>query len=892
MNIMKTDLTAAGLTVARRSLLALMRRLQAMGSSPGSGASHLAVDRNTFAPGCAGPEARTGHRACVPVPFTQVRNSVMRFAASLSLLLALGACGGGAGGTDPAPVVQVQTGFTKPAAARAIGTGGATQVIADRQVLVTMAEDVTPAQYDAVIAQVKRLKVDRIGELRDLRMLQITVQVSGGEADVINAVKSLPGVTHAGYNIAVETTRENPPSSGLPWTDPLPSRAHKLAAASTIPGRYWEGEIDLAAAREVEDGLGIKRAAGIAVVDTGMPAAQNLLAESRLRRVDANGSPLTDDETIDVKTHGSWVIAFAAGSSTLANGVSRYSDVLSVDVYSSQCQGVFAFFGCPADLGRVFQTDLAEGVQTALRSDARVINVSWGREAECSASLADRLDLQRGFRETMKPLVNLARKLDKLLVFASGNKCEKQDDQLLDDVNDVAADSWTSHALIVGASNSSRHDALFSRMGRVVDLMAPGEDVSWGKGTGSGTSYAAPLVTGVAAMLQGVAPNMSAPETRYLVLNGAEPALTFTDAKAAKYRGYNGESAATPNLLLKAGNSARAAKLVREVPLKVLDGVSLKRGEAKDVSFEVEVPSTGVRALDLVFAVDGTGSYGDDIASLRRQAGGIVDALLARGIDVQFAVTAFADFPQAPYGDAGDLPFRRITRMTADKAAVLAGINALQARGGNDTPEAQLEALYQIATGAGRDLNGDRVYDTARGEVEPQPVGWRTGAAKVVLLATDASFHNADAEAGYPGAGFTAAVAALKAQGIRVIGLQSGSDSAAAADIGRLVAATGGSVYQLSVDSAQFAQAVAAGIDSSLAEVDLTVETVAGASWITKMSQGKPKGKPGEKVTFTVSLTGQRSQSVDDLAYDIYLWVRGNGSALLQRVRIPVTVPR
>jgi len=815
---------------------------------------------------------------------------VFKFSTLVAAVL-LAACGGGGSspGAEPAGPL-VADGLSQPVKARSVTVDGREQVVADRQLLVLLQEDVSTAQYDAVLSTLKAQRIERVGQLQDLRLFQVTLVDNAAEATVMAAVRRLPGVARVDYNFVVESTRANPPQT--PQFSEIEEAPRTRALAVSSDGRYWADQIGLAQAWAVEDALGVTQASRIAVVDTGMPADQKALAESRLTRVDAAGAALSGDSTFDVKTHGLWVSAFAAGSSTDASGVSRRGNVLSVDVYRDQCTGLLASYGCPLGIGRIFFTDLAEGTRTAVLSSARVINVSWGGEAKCKAPQADRLSSQRQFREMMKPLVNLARRNDKLVVLAAGNECEKRDDQLLTTTSDVAADSWLSHALIVGASNAAGRDALFSRMGSVVNLMAPGDTVGWGQGTGNGTSYAAPLVTGAASIVQGINSELSAPETRYLLLNGTEATVRFSNMQTANFQGYTGSSAVGPALLLNAGNSAAAARLTRGATLKVLDSVRLSRGQTTDVTFDVEIPVTGVRALDVVFVVDVSGSYADDIATLQRQASGIVDALVARGLDVQFGVTEFADFPLTPYGDAGDTAFRRLTRITGDKATVVSGINALRLKSGRDEPESQLEALYQVATGKGRDINSDGSYNAAAGDISAQPVGWRTGAAKVILFATDARFHDADTEAGYPGAGFAVTIAALKAQGIKVIALQSGATGSAAADIARLVNATGGAAYQLATDSARVAEAIAAGIDTTLAEVDVTVEKIAGAEWITKLTQDKAKAKPGEKVRITAQLTGQRNASVDELKYDLYLWARANGSGLLQRVRIPVAVPK
>lgn len=823
----------------------------------------------------------------------------------LTLSLGITACGGGGGSTpSTAPSTGTATKFSAVTTAKSFTVDSQTYVAAANQFIVMLAEDVTPAQHDAIVAKAKEVGATSIGFLQDMRMLQILLPTSVDELAAISSIEMLPGVVYAGLNLAIETSRANPPYVPHEVTNLLPldgtsppsggkTRSMAMAMAIGTSGRYWVDQIDLPTAWAVETELGISTGPRIAVVDTGLIADQSIIAPNRVSRVDEAGNTISGDTTSDVIDHGLWVSAFAAGNSYNASGVSRFTKLLMVDVYKDECSGIFSVLGCPLGIGRTFQTELAQGVSTAINSDARVINVSWGPESKCSDTEAELLRAGREFREGfLAAATNLARRKDKLIVLAASNDCEKRDDQLLTlpDASNSQADSWKSHVLIVAASTEARKDALFSRMGKVVNLAAPGEQISWGGGTGDGTSYAAPLVLGVAGIIQGISPDLSAPETRYLIMQGAEAGLTHADIKSVAYKGYVGENALEPGLLLNAGNSAKASKLVRNVALDTLPVVSLVKDATKDVSFDVSVPSTGVPALDVVFLVDVTGSYADDISTLKSQASTIVDSLFAKGIDIQFGVAAFADFPIIPFGSTVDIAFQRLSKVTGDKTAVLNAINALSIKSGYDEPEAQLEALYQVATGAGRDLNGDGVINVAAGDFAPQSMGFRTGAAKIVLLSTDASFHDSDSDWTYPGAGFTATTNALKAQGITVIVLQSGTTSSAAADIAKLVAAVGGSSYQLSTSSAEITNAISAGVDTALAQVALTVDKVGGDEWVTSIMPAVVNASPGEKVTFTVSLVGRKSQSIDDLNYDAYLWVRGNGSAVMKRVKIPIKV--
>ena len=95
-----------------------------------------------------------------------------------------------------------------------------------------------------------------------------------------------------------------------------------------------------------------------------------------------------------------------------------------------------------------------------------------------------------------------------LVVAASGNDG--------DIGNTLSYPASLPHVLTVGASGRDGHVAPFSSRSRFVDLVAPGQDMpiatALGKGftSGDGTSFAAPLVSGAAAWVWTVRPDLDA----------------------------------------------------------------------------------------------------------------------------------------------------------------------------------------------------------------------------------------------------------------------------------------------------------------------------------------------------------------------------------------------
>jgi hypothetical protein len=185
---------------------------------------------------------------------------------------------------------------------------------------------------------------------------------------------------------------------------------------------------------------------------------------------------------------------------------------------------------------------------------------------------------------------------------------------------------------------------------------------------------------------------------------------------------------------------------------------------------------------DVTFLIDTTASMQDEIDRIRSQLRDRLAPAISEAIpDSQLAVATFADFPIDPYGDSGqDLPFRLMLPSSPDVTRVQAAVNSIELGDGRDEPESQVEALYHLATGTG---HGEFIEPSAG--CPSGGIGYacfRTDALPVVLLFTDAPFHNGPG-GGHPyGSGirppphdYSDALNELQAIEAHVIGFASGS---------------------------------------------------------------------------------------------------------------------
>ncbi len=141
----------------------------------------------------------------------------------------------------------------------------------------------------------------------------------------------------------------------------------------------------------------------------------------------------------------------------------------------------------------------------------------------------------------------------------------------------------------------------------------------------------------------------------------------------------------------------------------------LRRGQKSALDLTLDASPVPARArLDLVFLVDATGSMGDEIGKLKATLHSIareVAALPSRP-DTCFGLVA--------YRDQGDAFLLRRHDLTNDLSGFRSVLNALQASGGGDYPEALNEALH------------DTVHR----------ISWRgNGATRLVVLLADAPPH-------------------------------------------------------------------------------------------------------------------------------------------------------
>lgn len=334
--------------------------------------------------------------------------------------------------------------------------------------------------------------------------------------------------------------------------------------------KYVEEDIILKQSAQIEDygiqttkipnawnsgytGRGVK----IAVVDSGIALHNDLFISGGVSTVDYTSS------YIDDQGHGTHVagIIGARNNSYGVKGVAYESDIYAVKAFNQD--------------GEAFLSDIIEGIDWAIENDMDIINLSAGTQTASSA-----------FHAVMDKAYNSGL----LIVAAAGN------DGNIDGSGDTV-DFPARYDSVIGVSavDSYLNRANFSSTGSMVEIAAPGVRIlSTYLGNQyayiSGTSMAAPYVSGELALMIQAYPHLSNKEIRKVMI---EHTMDLGQSGRDAFYGYG---------LMQASSFTQPINIIEENPVTSLivsktnifgmpsDNVSIsafatyKIGETKDVS--------------------------------------------------------------------------------------------------------------------------------------------------------------------------------------------------------------------------------------------------------------------------------------------------------------------
>ncbi len=368
---------------------------------------------------------------------------------------------------------------------------------------------------------------------------------------------------------------------GIRSVEPVTARASRaepgltarLANGLPLEWQYGATEVDAVPPA-------ILRAAGsltIAVVDTGADlTAPDLAAKAPAGyNIHTGGAEVRDPDG-----HGTFVASIAAGSGLNREGIAGFGGAAKLLVVKAGSQA-----------GAFTDVDEALGIVYAVDHGARIVNLSLGGP---TTSLVERMAVQ------------YAANHGALLVAAAGNDAQNGNpvEYPAALLQPIGSDGAAGVGLTVGASTMLGERAPFSSFGSYVSLVAPGVGVlgalpSTGLssafqavrlpgsrqgryGIASGTSFAAPQVSGAAALVW-----------------AANPSLSAADVARILEQTASGDGAWDSEVGYGVLNVAAAVARASGRPLVDLDGV--RRGGAVRLTWH----GHGVSTFRLAVRVDG-----------------------------------------------------------------------------------------------------------------------------------------------------------------------------------------------------------------------------------------------------------------------------------------------
>jgi len=328
------------------------------------------------------------------------------------------------------------------------------------RLLVQFRQDVMPEEARGVIKAVDAQEVDVIPQLR-VHVLELPPTADQHAAE--NALKHRPEVSFVEPDCLV-------PPAAVTVNDPCYAFEWHLPQIDA-PGAwaYTTGSSNIV----------------IAILDSGITASQPDLAP---KLVPGWNTYDNNADTSEVFSHGTAVAGSAAACTNNGIGVAAPAwNCLIMPIRITD------------QSGWAWSSTIAAGLAWAADHGARVANVSYGPDYSSTTSSAAQYFMKKGGVVTM----------------SAGNE------------GSFYSTPGNPYLMTIGASTSIDTIASFSNTGNNIDLVAPGTSIytttpAGGYSVAAGTSFSAPIVAGVAALVISANPGLTGEQVQDILMQSAD----------------------------------------------------------------------------------------------------------------------------------------------------------------------------------------------------------------------------------------------------------------------------------------------------------------------------------------------------------------------------------
>ncbi|WP_216831057.1 S8 family peptidase [Alkalihalobacterium elongatum] len=338
----------------------------------------------------------------------------------------------------------------------------------------------------------KEIKAELVNEIKEIGIHVVTVpenQLSSclskyNSSQVVQFVEEDHLIQVEPITSTTEFSSLEEGGSSISTNDPLLEKQWGLANVNA------QGAWDLARISPIS--------AKIAILDTGVNRNHQDLRGKIIHYANFSSSPTVDD----VHGHGTHVAGIAAARTNNKNGIAGMS-YNSAGIMNIKVMG---------DTGGGTLSNVAQGIIYATNQGAHVINLSLGGTVS---------------NETLRSAVDYAYNNGVLLVGAAGNNSS----------NIEHYPAAYNQVLAVAATNQSNELAPFSNYGSWVEVAAPGQDIlstfpgdsgdlMTGYRVASGTSQAAPFISGLAGLIKATNPMLTNKQIRSIIQRAATQSVS------------------------------------------------------------------------------------------------------------------------------------------------------------------------------------------------------------------------------------------------------------------------------------------------------------------------------------------------------------------------------